>query len=509
MPRFMTAAEAVDLIPSGARVTVIGFTLMGAPEAITAEIERRFLAEGRPRDLTLLHGAGQSNGVVGVEHFAHAGLLRRIIGSHWGLAPKMRTLIAQDGVEAYALPQGQLCNLYAATAAGRPGILTTVGLHTFVDPRLEGGKVNARTRDQEDLVEIVTVGGREYLLYRAIPVDVCILRATLADEDGNLAMDEEAVKLEWIHGAMAAKRSGGLVIAQVKYVTQRGTIHPKRVVVPGILVDAVVVATRPEEQHRQTSGALFNPAYSGDIRLPAGRPEPLPPTERTLIGQRAYREIPPGALVNLGTGIPADTIGPLARMNGEPPFRLSVESGMIGGIPGGGFDFGVAVNQEAMIDHTAIFDYYNGTGVDVTLMGAAEVDAAGNVNASRFGDRIAGCGGFIDITQTARKVVFCLTFMAGHPRLRIEDGRLTVLEDSDRPKFIERVGQVTFSGPYAVERGQEVVYVTERAVFRLTPRGLRLEEVVAGVRLEADILSKMNFVPEIAADLKEVPAGVP
>lgn len=501
MPRFLTATEAVDLIPSAAHVTVIGFTLMGAPEAVTSEIERRFLAEGRPRDLTLLHGAGQSNGVVGIEHFAHAGLIRRVIGSHWGLAPRMRTLIAQDGVEAYALPQGQLCNLYAATAAGRPGILTTVGLHTFVDPRLEGGKVNARTQGQEDLVELVSVGGQEYLLYRAIAVDVCILRATVADEDGNLAMDEEAVKLEWIHGAMAAKRSGGTVIAQVKYVTRRGTLHPKRVVVPGILVDAVVVATQPEQEHRQTSGAFFHPAYAGDIRVPAGQPDPLPGNERTLIGQRAYREIPPGALVNLGTGIPADTIGPLARMNGEPPFRLSVESGMIGGIPGGGFDFGVAVNQDAMIDHTAIFDYYNGTGVDVTLMGAAEVDAAGNVNSSRFGDRIAGCGGFIDITQAARKVVFCLSFMAGHPRFRIEGDRLTVLEDSDQIKFVERVGQVTFSGPYAMERGQEVVYVTERAVFRLTPRGIMLEEVRSGVRLHEDVLAKMAFVPQVARDL--------
>lgn len=501
--RVVTAAEAADHIPDGCTLFTVGFTLVGAAESVLKAIEERFRRTGRPRDLTLFHAAGQSDRQRGIEHLAYPGLVRRVIGAHWGLAPRWSRLIAEEEVECFCLPQGQILSLLRAEAAGQPGHLSRVGLGTFVDPRLEGGRMNARTLALAPPVEVWEVGGEEYLFYKAIPIHVALLRATTADEAGNLSAEDEPLQLELLAAAQAARRYGGKVIAQVKRLAQRGSLHPKQIVVPGILVDEVVVSEHPEEDHRQTSSFYHDGAYSGEIRAPEAGLAALPLSVRKLIGRRGLLEISPGDVVNLGTGIPGDTIGPIAQEEGvRDALLLTVESGAIGGVPSGGQDFGISRNPEVLLEHTRQFDYYTGTGVDVTLMGAAEIDGEGNVNVSAFGGRVIGCGGFIDITQSARKVVFLSAFRVGRMEAEVQGGRLVIRRDGEGEKFVSRVRQVTFSGPRAVASGQQVVFVTERAVFSLTREGLVLTEVAPGVDLQRDVLDKMGFRPRIQQPLK-------
>ncbi|MBX5435756.1 MAG: acyl CoA:acetate/3-ketoacid CoA transferase [Alicyclobacillaceae bacterium] len=508
--KVVTVQEAMDLIPDGGTLALVGFTLMGACECILTEIEQRFLTRGTPRGLTLVHAAGQSDRVRGLEHLAHPGLLDTVIGSHWGLAPRMSELIHSEQVAAFCLPQGQIVHLFRAMASGKPGNLSKVGLGTFVDPRVEGGKINRRAKQSgRDLVDVVTIKGEEYLFYNPIPLDTCLIRATTADLAGNCTMEEEAVKLEAISVAQAVKRYGGKVIVQAKYLADAGTLHPKQVVVPGIYVDAVVVAHDPETNHRQTSCAAFDPVFTGDVRVPETALTPLPLALRKLIGRRGALELYPGAVVNLGTGIPGDTIGPIAQEEGiGQRITLTIESGVIGGVPMGGVDFGIAKNPEAIIEHAYQFDYYNGTGVDVTFMGLAECDRFGNVNVSRFGSRVAGCGGFIDITQPAKKCVFLGTFTNGGLEVAVEDGRLRIVQEGRTPKFVADVSQITYSGEYARRHNKSVLWVTERAVFELREEGMVLTEVAPGVDIERDILRQMAFRPAIAKDLKVIDARV-
>ncbi|MBX5435749.1 MAG: acyl CoA:acetate/3-ketoacid CoA transferase [Alicyclobacillaceae bacterium] len=487
------AAEIAD----GATVALAGFGGMAQPDEVLLAIRERFLKEGRPRDLTVLHPAGQSDTENGIELLALEGLVKRVIGGHWGLAPRMRALIESNRVECYCLPQGQITQLFRTMANGLPGQLSTVGLGTFVDPALDGGRFNEAARDQ--LVERVELFGETYLFYKAIPIDVAILRGTIGDERGNISQREEALKLESLAVAQAAKRFGGTVVVQVKHVAQAGTLHPKDVVIPGIFVDYLVKVADPAAHHRQTPGALYNPAFSGDLRAPRGEEAVLPLSLRKIIGRRAVLELRPGAVINLGIGIPGDVIGPIILEEGlADSVTVSVESGAIGGMPLGGNEFGIAYNPEAIIEHAAQFDFYHGIGVDVAFMGAAEVDAAGNVNVSKFGGRSVGCGGFIDITQCARKVVFCLPFTGGRLSVRAHEGGLSIVEEGQTQKFVSRVQQVTFSGSDALRRGTEVWYVTERAAFRLTEDGVMLEELAPGVDLERDVLRHMGFRPKLA-----------
>lgn len=347
-PVICSAEEVAAEIPSGSTVAAIGFTLIGVPEAVLRAIESRFLSTGKPRGLTYLHAAGQSDGRNGIEHLAHEGLVQRVIGAHWGLAPRMSRLIGSGAVEAYALPQGQLVQLFRAMAGGRPGVITQVGLGTFVDPLLEGGRMNERTPADPPLVERLAIDGEEYLRYRPIAFDYLLIRGTTADEGGNISSEEEAIKLEILAAALAARRWGAKVVVQVKRLAERGSLHPKNVVVPGFLVDRVVVAPAPDESHRQTASYAYEPSLSGGLRAPIGALSPLPLSVRKVIGRRALREIPDGAVVNLGTGIPGDVIGPVAKEEGRwGRFLLTVEAGVIGGVPLGRFDFGVAVNPEA------------------------------------------------------------------------------------------------------------------------------------------------------------------
>lgn len=502
---FITAEEAASMVKDGMTVCPIGMTLVSASEAVLKAIENSFLSTGSPSGLTLLHSCGQSDRKDGIQHFAHEGLVKRIIGSHWGLQPRWMEMIANNKVEAYCLPQGQIAQLYRSMACGLPGKMSKVGLGTFVDPRYEGGKMNDRTKSLPDIVEIMDYHGDEYMFYKQIPIDVCLIRGTECDEMGNLTTDEEAMKLEVLAGVLAAKRFGGKVIAQVKRVVQTGTLNPKSVTVPGVFIDAVVVCENPNVDHRQTSSWVFDPSYSGQARVPQNAIEPLPMTVRKFIGRRALEEVYPGCVINLGTGIPNDVIGNISneeKINDD--IMITVESGIYGGVQAGGIDFGIGQNLYAMIGHHEQMDYYNGAGVDVTFMGFGELDAEGNVNATKMGPKCTGCGGFIDITQNAKKVVFCGTFTASGCEFGFENGRLQIIKEGKIRKMVKKVAQYSFNGRLSREKKQEVYIVTERAVFKLSEAGVVLIEIAPGIDLEKDVLGLMDFKPIISKDLKQM-----
>lgn len=500
---FVSAAEAAAMVGDGSTVATVGMTMVCAAESIYKAMERRFLESASPSGLTLVHASGQCDRVGGIQHFAHEGMTRRIIGGHWGLAPRWMDLITGDKVEAYNLPQGQLSQLYRSMACGLPGKMSKVGLGTYIDPRLEGGKMNPRTKVLPDIVDVMNYGGEEYLFYKAIPLDFVIVRGTTADEMGNVTFEEEAMKLEVIGAVLAAKRFGGKVLVQVKRVAKNGTLHPKSVVIPGYFVDAIVVCDDPEKDHRQSSSFYFDPSLCGDLVTPEAAVKPLPLSVRKVIGRRALMEIKPGAAMNLGTGIPNDVIGAIAAEEGvQQDILLTVESGVYGGIPEGGIDFGVAHNTIALLEHPVQMDFYNGMGIPFTFMGAAEMDAAGNVNATKFGDRCTGCGGFIDITQNAGHVIYCSTFTARGLEVDFAGGKVTIVKEGSEKKLVSKVAQVSFNGAIARKKGQKVHFVTERAVFELGPDGPVLIEIAPGIDLEKDVLAQMEFTPIIAKKLK-------
>ncbi|MBS0353108.1 MAG: malonate decarboxylase subunit alpha [Proteobacteria bacterium] len=493
--RFIEAGDVARLIPNGATVFCTGMGLAGFPEEVAKAIEAAFLATGHPRDLTLYHSTGVGNGKDrGMHHFAHEGLIKRLVGGHFGVGgPNLMKLIMEERIEAYNLPQGVLALLPRQVAGRRPGFITKVGLGTFVDPRIEGGKVNRRT--EEDLVKLIEMDGEEWLQFKAPKVDVALIRGSVADEKGNITMDREGVLLESLSVAQAARASGGIVIAQVEHVVRAGSLHPKQVKIPGVVVDYVVVGKA--ENHLQTMATYFNPAYAGDIKVLRGSTPPLPLDPRKIIARRAAMELKAGAVVNLGIGMPEGVAAVAAEEHVDQLMSLTLETGPIGGVPAGGFDFGHALNAEAVIEQPAQFDFYDGGGIDVAFLGLAQTDAAGNVNVSKFNGRPVGCGGFINITQNARKVVFCGTFTAGDLEVEIADGRVTVVQEGGHSKFLEQVEQITFSGRYAQGIRQPVLYVTERAVFRLTEEGMELVEIAPGIDLERDVLAHMRFRPII------------
>ena len=500
---FITPEEAAAYVKDGMTVCPIGMTLVSASESILKAIEKSFLETGHPANITLLHSCGQSDRKDGIQHFAHEGLVKRIIGSHWGLQPRWMEMIANSKVEAYCLPQGQIAQLYRSMACGLPGKMSKVGLGTFVDPRYEGGKMNDRTKPLEDIVEIMDYHGEEYMFYKEQPIDVCIIRGTECDEMGNLTTEEEAMKLEVLPGVMAAKRYGGKVIAQVKRVVQTGTLNPKSVAVPGVFIDGIVVCDNPDVDHRQTSSWIFDPSYSGQARVPQNAIEPLPMNVRKFIGRRAMEEVYPGCVINLGTGIPNDVIGNISneeKLNED--IMITVESGIYGGVQAGGIDFGIGQNLYAMIGHHEQMDYYNGAGVDITFMGFGELDGAGNVNATKMGPRCTGCGGFIDITQNAKKVVFCGTFTAGGCEFAFDDHKLTIVKEGRIRKMVPEVAQYSFNGVLARKKNQQVYVVTERAVFKLVPEGVMLIEIAPGIDLQTQVLDLMDFKPLISEKLK-------
>jgi propionate CoA-transferase len=492
--KIVSAEDAVSVIRDGDTICVSGFVGVGTPDELLLALETRFLATGHPRDLTLVFAAAPGDGRDrGLNRLAHDGLVKRSIGGHWSLVPKLAAMAVENRIEAYNLPLGVVSQLYREIAGAKPGMLSKVGLRTFVDPRQCGGRVNARTTD--DLVSLQVIDGEEWLFYRTFPIHVAFLRATTADTRGNATMEREALKLDATSAAMAAHNSDGVVIVQVERTAVAGSLMPKRVLIPGALVDCIVVS-KPEN-HGQTYATPYDHAFSGELRVPLEARAPLPLDERKIVARRAALELPMGGVVNLGIGMPEGVAAVAAEEGLLDHVTLTAEPGVIGGMPQGGLDFGAALNPDAILQQSMQFDFYDGGGLDMACLGMAQTDRLGNVNVSRFGPRFAGAGGFINISQNAARLVLAGTFTAGGLKIATGDGSLRVVREGRVRKFVESVEQVTYSGELAAETGQPVLYVTERCVFAGSPEGLQLIEIAPGIDVERDILAHMDFRPRI------------
>ena len=521
--------DAPWLVRDGATVACAGFVGAGHAEAVTAAIERQFLASGSPSQLTLVYSAGQGDrGDRGVNHFGHEGLTRRIVGGHWRSAPRLSRLALENRCEAWNLPQGVITHLYRAIAAGTPGVITKIGLHTFVDPRHGGGKLNARTT--EDLVELLAIDGEEWLRYRPLRIDVALIRATTSDARGNLTTEHEPFHHEMLALAQAARNSGGIVIAQVKRVVDAHD-DPQPVRVPGILVDYVVEVGEDPDCHAMTFGEYLNldytraaprgarGAHGAGARAGAGAASTPPSREppaldaRRIVQRRALFELARHrpAVVNLGVGMPAG-VGAVAREEGVGGFVATVESGPIGGTPADGLSFGASEFPEAIVDEPAQFDFYDGGGIDMAFLGLGEFDGHGNVNVSLFGEgehrQLAGVGGFVNITQSTRRLVFMGTLTAGGLHIEAGDGRLRILREGRSRKLVARVSHLSFNGEYASRLGTDVLYVTERAVFRLVDGQLVLVEIAPGIDLQRDVLAHCGAPVAVSPTLATMDARI-
>ncbi len=492
--KIVSPEAAIAIIQDDDVLATTGYGGNGVPELLLSALEKRFEETGSPKNLTLVHSTGQGDMQDrGLNHLAHEGLIKRIIGGYYGLSPKLAQLATDNKVEAYNFPEGCILQLYRDIASGKPGTFSKVGLGTYIDPRIEGGRMNAKTT--EELVELINLSGEEWLFFKSFPISVVFLRGTTADINGNISIEREALVLEDLALAMAAKNSGGYVICQVERIADAGSLPSRNIRIPGMMVDCVVVSE--PETHMQNYGTAYNPAFSGEIRVPPQSVDPMPLDERKIVARRCAFELRANSVINLGIGMP-EGIG--AVCNEERIYRyitLTADPGIVGGVPMKGLDFGAAVNADALLDHTTAFDFIDGGGLDIAFLGMAQADKYGNVNSSKFGNRITGCGGFINISQNSRKVVFIGTFRAGGLEYTIDNGALQILKEGKVKKFVDTVEQITFSGRVAQEKTQPVLFVTERCVLGLTSNGMELLEVAPGIDVERDILPGLEFDPII------------
>ncbi len=492
--KVVSAADAAALVNDGDTLTTSGFVGIGVPDELLSAIEQRFLSSGTPKDLSLVFAAGQGDGKDrGLNRLGHQGLLKKVVGGHWGLIPKVAALAVEGKIEGWNLPQGCISQLYRDIAAGKPGMLSKVGLETFVDPRNGGGAVNDISVEPQ--VELMEIGGEDYLFYRAHRLTVALLRGTTADEAGNVTMEREALLIDNLAQAMAVKNAGGVVIVQVERLARGRSLPARDVHIPGVLVDAVVVAS--PENHMQTYKTGFSHAFTNRVRPPEGEIPAMTPGARKIIARRCAFELPVNGVINLGIGMPEGVAAVAAEEGLLSHVTLTAEPGVVGGQPASGLDFGAAVDVDAVIPQNSQFDFYDGGGLDMACLGLAQADTEGNVNVSRFGPRLAGAGGFINISQNAKSLVFAGTFTAKGLRIHVDDGRMDILEEGAARKFLAQVEQVTFSGRRAARLAQPVLYVTERCVFQLGDEGLVLIEVAPGIDIERDIIGQMGFRPVV------------
>ncbi|MGF1719218.1 3-oxoacid CoA-transferase [Vibrio kyushuensis] len=495
----LTCQQAAELIQDEDKVILGGFIGAVVPEAIEEAVGERFLTTGHPKNLELIFAAGQGDGKSKANnHLSYEGMVKSAIGGHWGLIPRLQKLANDEKITGFNLPQGVLCQLFRDSAAGKPGCISHIGLGTFVDPRVEGGRINNSTK--EERVHLTEVAGKEYLFFSRIDANVALLRGTTADENGNISMEDECLILENLAAAQLVRNQGGKVIVQVKKVVPTGTLDPQSVRIPGIFVDAIVVTDG--QNHMQTFAEEMNASYVGRGVQTSDQVIPRKLDAKKVIARRAAMELKKGAIINYGIGAP-EVIAEVTDEEGvSDQLIATVEPGAIGGTPAGGLSFGASAFPEAIITQDQMFDFYDGGGLDQAFLGLAETDQKGDLNVSKFGPKIAGCGGFIDITQNAKQVFFCGTFTAGRSKIIAEEGELKIIEEGTIDKFIESVQQITFSSDTARANNKSVMYITERAVFSLSDETIELTEIAPGVDLEKDILSHMAFKPAISRDLK-------
>ena len=497
--KIITAAEAAAQVPDGAVINTEGFVQAGLSETLNRALEQRFLETGHPKDLTIFTVAGPGAGAgTGSDHFAHEGMVKRLIAGHYNLAPTLRTMAIEGKIEAYNLPQGTMAQMIRDAAGKRVGTITHVGLNTYVDPRIEGAKVNSATT--EDIVKLIEIEGEEKLLFKSQPLDVTFIRGTYADESGNISLEKECCTLDATSLAQCAKNNGGKVFVQVEKVVANGSLDPRTVKIPGIYVDAVIIAEG--DDNAQIYKQEYDGSMTGDFRVPLGSLEAPKLDAKKIIARRAAMELQKGAVVNLGIGVP-EFVSAVANEEGIGDWMtLTVEAGPVGGVPQGGSRFAGSVNVDCILDQPYQFDFYDGGGIDQAFLGLAQVDEKGNLNVSKFGGRIAGCGGFINISQNAKKVYYLGTFTTGGLKIATGDGKLEITQEGKSKKFVKEVEQITFSGTYAAKIGQPVIYITERAVFELRPDGVYLTEIAPGIDLQTQVLDLMDFVPKMDGEPK-------